>query len=85
MMQITNIVKLKTTKTTDFHDVSTRLRKPDGTLARCRQLGIVGITLLSYRYAWAERAKTVGYSERFAQEPLGRNSKLCIAPTPNAP
>jgi len=27
------------------------------------------------RYAWAERAKTVGYPERFAQEALGHNSK----------
>ena len=29
----------------------------------------------SYRYAWAERAKTAGYPERFAQEALGHNSK----------
>ena len=42
---------------------------------RCRQLGITGITLHSYRYAWAERAKTCGYPERFAQEALGHNSK----------
>jgi integrase len=42
---------------------------------RCRQLGIKGVTLHSYRYAWAERAKTVGYPERFAQEALGHNSK----------
>jgi integrase len=42
---------------------------------RCRQLGIQGVTLHSYRYAWAERAKTVGYPERFAQEALGHNSK----------
>jgi len=28
--------------------------------SRCRQLGIHGGTLHSYRYAWAERAKTVG-------------------------
>ena len=33
------------------------------------------MTLHSYRYAWAERAKTVGYPERFAQEALGHNSK----------
>ena len=38
-------------------------------------LGISGVTLHSYRYAWAERAKTVGYPERFAQEALGHNSK----------
>jgi len=43
--------------------------------SRCRQLGITGVTLHSYRYAWAERAKTVGYPERFAQEALGHNSK----------
>jgi integrase len=42
---------------------------------RCRQLGIKGVTLHSYRYAWAERAKTAGYPERFAQEALGHNSK----------
>jgi integrase len=43
--------------------------------SRCRQLGIKGVTLHSYRYAWAERAKTVGMPERFAQEALGHNSK----------
>jgi integrase len=43
--------------------------------SRCRQLGIQGVTLHSYRYAWAERAKTCGYPERFAQEALGHNSK----------
>jgi integrase len=40
----------------------------------CRRLMIKGITLHSYRYAWAERAKTCGYPERFAQEALGHNS-----------
>jgi integrase len=43
--------------------------------SRCRQLGIQGVTLHSYRYAWAERAKTCGMPERFAQEALGHNSK----------
>jgi len=42
---------------------------------RCAGLGIQGVTLHSYRYAWAERAKTCGYPERFAQEALGHNSK----------
>lgn len=42
---------------------------------RCRQLKIQGVTLHSYRYAWAERAKQAGYPERFAQEALGHNSK----------
>ena len=42
---------------------------------RCRGLGISGVTLHSYRYAWAERAKQCGYPERFAQEALGHNSQ----------
>ena len=43
--------------------------------SRCRQLGIEGVTLHSYRCAWAERALTCGYPERFAMENLGHNSK----------
>ncbi len=42
---------------------------------RCDGLKIKGVTLHSYRYAWAERAKQCGYPERFAQEALGHNSK----------
>ena len=42
---------------------------------RCDGIGIKGVSLHSYRYAWAERAKVVGYPERFAQESLGHNSK----------
>jgi integrase len=42
---------------------------------RCRLLNIEGVSLHSYRYAWAERAKTVGMPERFAQAALGHNSK----------
>lgn len=42
---------------------------------RCAGLGIEGITLHSYRYAWAERALKAGYPERFAQAALGHNSK----------
>ena len=42
---------------------------------RCVGLGIMGVSLHSYRYAWAERAKSCGYPERFAQEALGHNSK----------
>ena len=42
---------------------------------RCRGLGISGVSLHSYRYAWAERARVAGYPERFAQEALGHNSK----------
>jgi len=42
---------------------------------RCRLVGVSGVSLHSYRYSWAERAKTVGYPERFAQEALGHSSK----------
>jgi integrase len=42
---------------------------------RCAGLGITGVSLHSYRYAWAERARRAGYPERFAQEALGHNSK----------
>ena len=42
---------------------------------RCDGLGIKGVTLHSYRYAWAERALKCGYPERFAQQALGHNSK----------
>ena len=42
---------------------------------RCERAGVSGVTLHSYRYAWAERAKTVGMPERFAQAALGHNSK----------
>jgi integrase len=42
---------------------------------RCRILGIQGVTLHSYRYAWAERAKASGYPERWAQAALGHDSR----------
>lgn len=42
---------------------------------RCRGLGIEGVTLHSYRYSWAERAKLAGMSERHAQAALGHASK----------
>ena len=42
---------------------------------RCEGLGIKGVSLHSYRYAWAERALKCGYPERFAQQALGHNSK----------
>ena len=38
---------------------------------RCNLVGVSGVSLHSYRYAWAERAKTCGYPERFAMENLG--------------
>ena len=42
---------------------------------RCRISGVSGVSLHCYRYAWAERAKTVGMPERFAQAALGHGSK----------
>jgi integrase len=42
---------------------------------RCRGLFIEGVSLHSYRYAWAERARKVGFPERSAQEALGHSSK----------
>jgi integrase len=44
-------------------------------IRRCRLVGVSGVSLHSYRYSWAERAKTCGYPERFAQVALGHNSK----------
>lgn len=42
---------------------------------RLRAVGITGISLHSYRYAWAERAKVAGYPERYAMQALGHSSK----------
>ena len=42
---------------------------------RCVGLGIKGVSLHSYRYAWAERALKCGFPERFAQQALGHNPK----------
>jgi integrase len=42
---------------------------------RCDGLGIVGATLHSYRYAWAERAAKCGYPQRHAMKALGHASK----------
>ena len=41
---------------------------------RCRILKINGVSLHSYRYAWASRAKQLGMPERFAQSALGHAS-----------
>ena len=42
---------------------------------RLRTVKISGVSLHSYRYAWAERAKEAGYPERFAMQALGHSSK----------
>ncbi len=42
---------------------------------RCRVAKISDISLHSYRYAWAERAKSLGYPVRWAQNALGHDSR----------
>jgi integrase len=42
---------------------------------RLRTVGLKGISLHSYRYAWAERAYEAGYPERWAQYALGQKSR----------
>jgi integrase len=42
---------------------------------RCSVAAVSGVSLHSYRHAWAQRAKTCGYPQRFAQEALGHNSR----------
>ncbi len=44
-------------------------------IKRLKTVQLSGISLHSYRYAWAERAKTVGMPERYAQQALGHSSK----------
>jgi len=46
---------------------------------RCQGLKIEGVSLHSYRYAWAERARKCGFPLRFAAEALGHNSKAVHA------
>jgi len=45
-----------------------------GIKKRSAEAGAPSISLHSYRYAWAERAKAAGYPERYAQEALGHQS-----------
>src|SRR5205807_1868366 len=52
-------------KQTSAKDRSAEFRR------RCRVAGVNGVSLHSYRHAWAQRAKACGYPERFAQEALG--------------
>jgi len=44
-------------------------------IKRLATVGVSGVSLHSYRYAWAERAKIVGMPERYAQQALGHSSK----------
>ena len=57
-------------RATRFADRCVRL----GITQRSHEAGIPSISLHSYRYAWAERARAAGYPERFAQEALGHAS-----------
>ena len=42
---------------------------------RIRLLEIKGVSLHSYRYAWAQRARACGYPQRWAQNALGHDSE----------
>ena len=44
-------------------------------IKRLATVGVTGVSLHSYRYSWAERAKACGYPERFAMQALGQTSK----------
>lgn len=44
-------------------------------IRRCRIAKIEGVSLHSYRYAWAQRAFQAGYPERYAQAALGHESR----------
>ena len=44
-------------------------------IKRLATVGISGVSLHSYRYAWAERAMEAGYPERYAMQALGHTSK----------
>jgi len=42
---------------------------------RCLVAGVTGVSLHSYRHAWAQRATACGYPQRFAQVALGHSSR----------
>jgi len=52
----------------------TSAQRADRFHTRCETLGISGVSMHSYRYAWAERAAEAGYPERYAQQALGHAS-----------
>lgn len=45
---------------------------------RCQGLKIEGVSLHSYRYAWAQRALSVGFPERYAMCALGHSSNRLL-------
>ena len=44
-------------------------------IKRLATISVSGVSLHSYRYAWAERAMAAGYPERYAMQALGHSSK----------
>lgn len=44
-------------------------------IKRLASVGVKGVSLHCYRYAWAERARAAGYPERFAMQNLGHTSE----------
>jgi hypothetical protein len=81
-----SIASLVATATTALWGHSHRVQK--GTFSKSRdshQLGIVGVTLHSYRYAWAERAKTVGYPEDSRRRHWDKIATPSIARTRSEP
>jgi integrase len=73
---VAEILKRLPSHGTFFQKISKSREADRATLfkRRCALRGVSGVTLHSYRYAWAQRAKEAGYPERFAQEALGHNS-----------
>jgi integrase len=51
--------------------------------SRCRQLGIQGLTLHSYRYAWAERAKYAATLKDSRRRRWATTARQCIGLTQN--
>lgn len=45
---------------------------------RCRVAGVAGVSVHSYRHAWAQRAKICGYPQRFAQEAWAITAAQCM-------
>jgi integrase len=45
---------------------------------RCRVAGVHGVSLHSYRHAWAARARACGYPQQFAQIALGHSSRAVL-------
>jgi integrase len=51
---------------------------------RCKLVGVTGVTLHCFRYAWAERARIAGYPQRAAEEALGQTKAIHLAYSKNA-